>query len=151
MVTFEGEDGIDAGALSAEYFQLALDQVKKRLFQGKPERVLPIKDSTKAQLFHIAGVIVAHSILQNGPSYPCLCPALYYYLAGKYEDVAIHLHKDDIPLTAGTEAVVNLIKQIDDCETADDLSNCLSDDSVWSVISASHWPSEVCITLTNKG
>ena len=37
--------------LQLSFFQLALDQVKKRLFQGKTERVLPIKDSTKAHLF----------------------------------------------------------------------------------------------------
>ena len=151
VVAFEGEDGVDAGALAAEFFQLALDQVKKRLFQGKPERVLPIKDSTKAHLFFIAGVIVAHSLLQNGPSFPCLCPALYDYLVGRRDDVPIHVRNDDIPLTADTEAVLDLIKQLDDCETATDLSSCLSDDRLWGVISASHWPNEVCITLQNKG
>ena len=31
MVAFEGEDGVDAGALAAEFFQLALDQVSKTL------------------------------------------------------------------------------------------------------------------------
>ena len=38
-------------ALSAEFYHLTLDQVKRRLFLGKPERVLPIKDLTKAHLF----------------------------------------------------------------------------------------------------
>ena len=151
VVTFDGEDGVDAGALSAEFFQLALDQVKKRLFQGKKVRVLPIKDCTKSSLFRIAGVIVAHSVLQSGPSFSCLCPALYQYLVGKCEDVPLYLDNNDIPLTAGTEAVVNLIKEIDSCVTADDLSNCLIDDKAWNIISASNWPSEVCITLSNKG
>ena len=63
----------------------------------------------------------------------------------------IHVRNDDIPLTADTEAVLDLIKQLDDCETATDLSKCLSDDRLWGVISASHWPNEVCITLQNKG
>ena len=72
VVTFQGEDGVDA-----EFFQLALDQIKKRLFQGKPERVLPIKDLTKSMLFQIAGVITAHSLVQGAPGFPCLSPAVY--------------------------------------------------------------------------
>ena len=50
----------------------------------------------------------------------------------------IHFRNDDIPLTADAEAVLDLIKQLDDCETATDLSRCLSDDRLWGVISASH-------------
>lgn len=151
VVSFEGEDGVDAGALSAEFFQLALDQIKKRLFQGKPERVLPIKDSTKSMLFQIAGMITAHSLVQGGPGFPCLSPAVYHYMLGKCEDVAFHINKEDIPLTASSEPMVNLIKELEDCDTADDLSNCLSDEHVWNLISACHWPDEVCVTLKNKG
>ena len=54
VLAFEGEDGVDAGALSAEFYQLTLDQVKTRLFLGKPQRVLPIKDLTKAHLFFLS-------------------------------------------------------------------------------------------------
>ena len=151
VVSFEGEEGIDAGALSAEFFQLALDQIKTRLFQGKVDRVIPIKDSTKLMLFRIAGMVLGHSLLHHGPCFPVLCPAVYYYLVGKSEDVAIHLNKEDIPLTAGSEAMVNLIRELDECETADDLSNCLTDQHVWDLISACHWPNEVCVTLQNKG
>lgn len=142
VVTFDGEDGVDAGALSAEFFQLALDQVKKRLFQGQEEGVLPVKDSTKSSLFRIAGMIVAHSVLQSGPCFPCLCPAWYKYLAGNRKDLVLHLDNNDIPMTAATQPVINLIKEIDNCETADDLSNCLVDDTAWNIISASHWLSE---------
>ena len=151
VVTFQGEDGVDAGALSAEFFQLALDQIKKWLFQGKPDRVLPIKDSTKALLFQIAGMITAHSLVQGGPGFPCLSPAVYHYVLGKCEDVALHINKEDIPLTGSSELMVNLIKELEECDTADDLSNCLSDEHVWNLISACHWPDEVCVTLKNKG
>ena len=151
VVSFEGKVGIDAGALSAEFFQLALDQIKKRLFQGKVDRVTPIKDSTKLVLFRIAEMVLGHLLLHHGPCFPVLCPAVYYYSVGKCEHVAIHLNKEDIPLTAGSEAMVNLIRELDECETADDLSNCLSDQHVWDLISSSHWPNEVCVPLQNKG
>ena len=36
-----------------------------------------------------------------------------------------HVCNDAIPLPADTEAVVNLIKQLDDCKTAINLSSCL--------------------------
>ena len=135
-MTFQGEDGVDA-----EFFQLALDQIKKRLFQGKPERVLPIKDSTKSMLFQIAGgTITAHSLVQGASGFPCLSPAVYHYMLGKCEDAALHINKEDIPLTASSEPMVNLIKELEECDTADDLSNCLSDEHVWNLISACHWP-----------
>ena len=36
-----------------------------------------------------------------------------------------HAYNDAIPVTADTEAVVHLIKQLDDCKTPIDLSSCL--------------------------
>ena len=36
-----------------------------------------------------------------------------------------HVCNDAIPVTADTEAVVDLLKQLDDCKTAIDLSSCL--------------------------
>ena len=61
-------------------------------------------------------------------------------MLGKCEDAALHINKEDIPLTASSEPMVNLIKELEECDTADDLSNCLSDEHVWNLISACHWP-----------
>lgn len=36
-----------------------------------------------------------------------------------------HVCNDAIPVTADTEAVVDLVKQLDDCKTAINLSSCL--------------------------
>lgn len=72
-------------------------------------------------------------------------------MLGKYEDVDLHVNKEDIALTASSEPMVNLIKELEECETGDDLSNCLSDEHMWSLISVCHWAHEVCVTLKNKG
>lgn len=72
-------------------------------------------------------------------------------MLGKYEDVALHVNKEDIALTASSEPMVNLIKELEECDTGDDLSNCLSDEHTWNLISACPWPHEVCIALKNKG
>lgn len=42
-VSFEGEGGLDGGAMKTECFTLALQEVKKRLFEGKESNMVPIK------------------------------------------------------------------------------------------------------------
>lgn len=42
-----------------------------------------------------------------------------------------HVCNDAIPVTTDTEAVVDLIKQLDDCKTSINLSSCLRVHSNW--------------------
>ena len=85
-VDFINEDRIDAGALRREFFELLLKQLIADMFEGLENRRIPKKDSSLEQMFHTAGIIIAHSILQGGPGLPCLCPAAYHYL--------LHLDKE---------------------------------------------------------
>ena len=151
VVEFKDEEGCDVGALSAEFFYLALNEIRKRLFQGDSTRVLPIKDSSKHMLFHISGIVIAHALLQKGVTFSCLCPALYYYLVGQTDQIAISMCKSDIPLTASTEAVLNLVSELDECISEERLSEILDDDNKLQLISNAHWPVEVWITMKNKG
>eukprot|EP00794_Sanderia_malayensis_P002275 gene2275-2615_t len=86
-VSVEGEAGLDAGAVSAEFFMVLLHQLKKRLFIGVAEQIIPIKDRLKCLLFQLAGMIVAHSMKLGGPAFPCLNTGVYYYIAGKRQDL----------------------------------------------------------------
>lgn len=100
-VCFEGEDGLDGGAMKAEFFELLLEQVKKRLFEGD-EYLIPVGDSSKGLLMKLAGVIISHSIIHWGPSFAALSPAIYYHIAGADADMVLSkLSKQDIPLNAG--------------------------------------------------
>ncbi|KXJ17089.1 hypothetical protein AC249_AIPGENE19115 [Exaiptasia diaphana] len=151
FVVFKDEDGLDAGAVSREFFHLALQQIKKRLFIGEENRAIPIKDFTKLFLFQVAGMIIVHSIIQKGATFSCLSPSTYYYIIGRSEDVSVNLVKTDIPLTAATCKLHTLIDALDECNTEESLEKILDDDANMHIISSAHWPVEVMITLKNKG
>ena len=78
-IEFSGEDGIVAGALRSDFFDSLLHEVNDRLFEDQYHRVLK-KDWDLDQTFHTAGLIIAHSILQGGPAFPCLCPAVFSFI-----------------------------------------------------------------------
>ncbi len=151
VVSFEGEEGVDAGAISAEFFRIALEQSKKRLFQGGLERVVPVKDATKLMLFRLFGMLLGHSIQQGGPCFPCLCPAVFQYIVGRTEEVQVESRKDDIPVTASTEPLLKLIDDLDNSATKESLEEVLDNDTAWAIISASHWPDTTVVSLSNKG
>ena len=101
-VTFQGEPGLDAGAIKAEFFEIVFGQIQSRLFEGNEYALVPVRDSSKGLLFKLAGLAIAHSLLQSGPSFHALSPAVYYYLTSADQDlIATHLEKKDIPENAG--------------------------------------------------
>lgn len=101
-IIFKGEEGLDAGAMRTEFFELLLKEVHLRLFEGPQESQLPVRESSKALLLKLAGVAISHSIIQRGPAFSSLSPAIYFHLAGSDTDVvASHIHKNDIPRNAG--------------------------------------------------
>ena len=72
---------------------------------------MPKKDVSLELLFEVAGMVVAHSILQEGPGIPCLSPAVFDYLT--HGDVK-HCYptKDDIPLNISTHELITLIEEV---------------------------------------
>lgn len=102
IIVFKGEEGLDAGAMKVEFFELLLTEIHQRLFEGSQSSKLPVRDSTKGFLLKLAGVIISHSILQGGPAFPVLSPAIYHQLvADDPLNVLAHLSLEDIPRTAG--------------------------------------------------
>ena len=95
------------------FFAILMRELDKKLFEGNRSRCLPKKDSNLQRMFETAGVIMAHSVLQGGPGFPCLCPAALSYI--------IHLDKEraleqlptvnDIPRNAATVGLLSLIEE----------------------------------------
>ena len=90
-------------------------ELDDNLFEGCEMSRLPRKDSNLQRMFETAGIInMAHSILQGGPRFPCLCPAAYSYM--------LHLDKEralenlpsilDIPRNASTSGLLALIEEV---------------------------------------
>ena len=67
--------------LKLSFFEVLLKEIQQRLFEGSEWPMLPVKDSSKGLLFQLAGIIVSHFIVEGGPSFSALCPAIYFYLA----------------------------------------------------------------------
>lgn len=102
IIVFKGEEGLDAGAMKVEYFELLLTEIHQRLFEGSQSSKVPVRDSTKGFLLKLAGVIIGHSILQGGPAFPLLSPAIYHQLVTDDPlTVLAHLSMEGIPRTAG--------------------------------------------------
>ena len=74
VVVLEEEEGIDAGALRGYFFE-QLKEINECLLEGSIFRRVP-KDSELLCYFELAGRMIAHSVLQGGPSLDCLCPAV---------------------------------------------------------------------------
>ena len=112
-VTFvnTGELGSDAGALKKEFFEYALREVNNQLFEGEDGRRVPKKDVGLELLFEVAGMLLGHSIIQGGPGFPCLSPAVFDYL--RTCDVKLcYPTKDDIPLNISTHELITLIEEV---------------------------------------
>ena len=77
VITFVNEPGVDCGALKNEFFQSLLVEINDRLFEGLPTRWVPKRDISIQEDFELAGMAIAHSIMQGGPSFSLLSPALY--------------------------------------------------------------------------
>ena len=102
--------GLDGGALKTEFFELLLKEIQLRLFEGPDESKVPVRDSSKAFLLKLAGVAISHSIIQKGPVFGALSPAVYYHVAGCYPDlVASQIEKNDVPKNAGNVIEISCI------------------------------------------
>lgn len=112
VVCFEGEDGVDAGAIKAEFFNCLIEEMDKRFFEGRLHSRVP-KKSWGNSHHVIAGMIIGHSLLQSGPAYPILAPSVYNYLCSASEDIVMQSTDmlpciDDIPKDASTIAIHDL-------------------------------------------
>ena len=103
-VTFEGEPAIDGGGPRREFFTIVLRQLlspstNPRLFEGRNNQFLPMHntDALRANLYKVAGRIVATSITQGGPAFPVFPKAVYAYFQNPSpNDLTEYLKQDDV-------------------------------------------------------
>jgi len=120
VVEFEGEEGVDPGALRCTYFELLIREVDQKLFEGDEKRCIPKKDWGLSSLFEIAGMIIAHSVLSGGPGFPCLLPAIFHcLLTGIVDDECIPVEKmpskDDIPQFSAYSDLLDFVEMVCYC------------------------------------
>ena len=69
------------------------------------------KDVGLELLFEVAGMLLGHSIIQGGPGFPCLSPAVVDFLK-TYDVKLCYPTKDDIPLNISTHELITLIEEV---------------------------------------
>lgn len=84
-VVFHGEEAVDGGGPSREYFRLLGNAIKEQsnLFYCKG-RVVTFNTSVSAYLerrYYLTGLMIATSILHGGPGFPFFPRVLYDYLS----------------------------------------------------------------------
>ena len=155
-VQFKGEEGLDGGAMKVEFFNMAWEQVTKRLFEGNVDSIVPIKDITKTFLFRLTGIMAVHTVMQNGPimQIPRISQSIIASMIGEQDDeVNRHLSKNDIPLNSSTENLHYLIEELDSAKNDMCISNIFDSErkeAYWQIVNASHWPTNDVIRLANK-
>lgn len=61
----------------------------------------------------MAGIMVSHSLLQNGPGMPCLAPYVYEFIIwGDKEHTAAYVTFEDLPETSQTEVLMTFLKGV---------------------------------------
>ena len=88
-VQFRKQPGVDSGGMLRQafcaLFNLAANNqfLCLRLFTGPPNRVTPVYSSEHilTGIFEVLGKMISHSLVQGGPGFPYLAPAVYWYVA----------------------------------------------------------------------
>lgn len=105
-VLFSGEHGADMGGPTKEYFHSAIASLSKvdpafniQLFGGNSGHMVPLYgvDAISSGCFEMAGKLLAHSILHEGPGLVGLAPAIVKYLTtGSLSDARKHVTIEDL-------------------------------------------------------
>ena len=88
-VRFRGQPGVDSGGLLRQAFTSVFEAIAQnkvpglKLFTGQPTRLTPVYSGGNllTQIFDTLGKMLAHSLVQDGPGFPYLAPAIYWYVA----------------------------------------------------------------------
>lgn len=154
-VKFENEVGIDAGALTVEFFTKFFDNAKKELFEtvdGKEWQHVPKRSGGNNHIYKILGVAIAHSLRNNGPFFDCLAPWAVDVLCNN-NGTSGNIGVNDIPITTSTGCTVNFIKSLAECNTHNEITQLFqsTDGPAYEqIIGLSDWDPNEDITCDNK-
>lgn len=113
-VTFVGEEAVDAGGPKREFFHLALEEMANdgQVFQGPSDRRSFVHNvqALASRKFFYAGMLIALSMANGGPGFPCLAVSVFNYLCFGLEH-GFEVEMEDLPDT-------DIIGKLDKIKTA---------------------------------
>ncbi len=90
---------------------MPLCQANIHLFEDKDDRRIVKKAWGIEFLYEVAGMLVAHSILQGGPGAHFMSPSMFQYISTGNTDEYYRV-LEDIPLNMATHELIVLIKKV---------------------------------------
>lgn len=113
-ISFEGfEDAIDAGGIRIEFFGDLIRHMNNILFEGKVGHHVPRHSWDKVNPLCMGGLMLAHSILQEGPGMPTLAPYVYTFLLyGEKEKSVSCITSEDLPDTPQNADLTEFFKMV---------------------------------------
>ena len=100
QITFVGEEAVDEGRPKREFFHLALQAMadEHTIFQGPSHgrSFVHIVQALAGRKFFFAGLLVALSLANGGPGFPCLAESVFNYLCYRLE-AGVQPDVDDVP------------------------------------------------------
>lgn len=111
MVSFVAEEGVDLGAVRAEFFSIFLQEANNRLFEGEETRRIPVHDYGNINALQLLGRALGHAIIQQGIGLPVFAPYLFSFLvSGNAEAVGPTL--EDLPQCHGTRRLKSFLERV---------------------------------------
>ena len=82
-LAINGGGGVLRQAFTNVFHEIASGESYLRLFTGHSQRLTPIYSSEHVLtgVFEVLGKLITHSLVQGGPGFPFLAPAIYWYVA----------------------------------------------------------------------
>jgi hypothetical protein len=113
-IVFEGyEDAIDAGGIRIEFFHDLIRLLNLKLFEGKDGHRVPRHSWDNVYVLRMGGLMLAHSILQEGPSMPILANYVYEFLVyGDKEKSIAAITLEDLPYTPQNLDLTEFLKKV---------------------------------------
>ena len=102
-IILDGKPSIDTGGVRRQVYSSVFDNFAHnhtiRLFDGPENHLRPVctAEARSSGLFKILGVMIAHSICQDGIGFPYLSPTCYWYMVGGEEKALQFATVQDLP------------------------------------------------------
>ena len=117
-LTIRSGMAIDAGGPLRQFFEDVFQVILKgqciKLFEGPQGRMAPVNSSATVMsgVLETIGRIIAHSLVQNGPTFPFLAPPIYWYIVTGSTDVAMQHCSVIDAVSAGVKFVLEKVCNI---------------------------------------
>lgn len=119
--------------------------------KGECNRLNPKRIEGNPILFKVLGLLIGHSLSNNGVGFDDLAPFVFHMLLGHGDDhVATKVNKDMLPLTSSTKGLLDLLDKLECSNDEETINDLICDDSVLEIINSSQWD-PTAIKTNSKG